>query len=187
MLKYLIMTQTLDQIDRTLENILDLLESEEPQDNVLAEQLYLKLEPQLEQKLDNYVGLIRFLENRRNFRLTEAERIKALAKQDNDRIKWLKGKLQSFMERREEELGRKGKKLEGKFCKVSLANNGGKPPVWIDERLNIDRLAEKYIYSAPQVDKNLLKEDAHKEGQIFDKKGQLIAQVMPKGKHLRFS
>ncbi len=39
------MIQTLDEIDRTLENILDLLDSEEPEDKAFAEELYSQLEP----------------------------------------------------------------------------------------------------------------------------------------------
>jgi len=182
-----IMTQTLDQIEQTLEKILDLLDSDDPEENALAEQFYQELEPKLEKKLDSYVGLIRFLENRKEFRLKEAERIKTLAKQDDNKLKFLKGKLLNFMERRAEELGSKGKKLEGKFCKISLANNGGKNPVWINDKLDADRLPEEYKFLSPSIDKHKLKEDAYKQGEIFDDKGQLIAKVMPKGKHLRFS
>ena len=91
------------------------------------------------------------------------------------------------MERRAEQLGAKGKKLEGKFCKISLVTNGGKPPVWINEKLSLDRFPNKYLTLKPELNKEQLKEDALAEGEILDDKGNLIAQVLPKGKHLRLS
>ncbi len=181
------MTQTLNDMDRSLEIILDLRASDDDLDLAKAEKLYSDLLPFLEQKIDNYVGFILKLENRKNFRLQEAKRITALAKQDESLINWLKEKLLNFMQRRVEQLGDKGKKLEGKLCKISLANNGGKQPIWINDRISIDCLPEKYIQTQTIVDTNLLKEDALANGEIKDDRGQLIAKVMPKGKHLRIS
>ncbi len=104
-------------------------------------------------------------------------------------------KLVGFLERREKQLGKKGKKLEGRFCKISLCNNGGKQPIWIQENLAVDRCPPIYVKKVLILDLEQLKEDAINYGEVLDDpagihfatRGEIIAKVMPRGKHLRIS
>ena len=176
---------TLYELETQLEEILEALESDDQAIKEKAEESLSQIILEIEQKLDGYVAVINKLKNQRDFGRAEAKRINALAEQDNNKVKWLTNKLVNFLERREEQLGKKGKKLEGKFCKVSLCTNGGKQPIWIKENLAVDRCPPIYVKKVIIVDLEQLKEDAINYGEVLDDRGQVIAQVMPRGKHIR--
>ncbi|MGH2412715.1 MAG: siphovirus Gp157 family protein, partial [Microcystaceae cyanobacterium] len=117
-------TETLNDLERELELILHYLESEAPEDRQVAEEVFRDFLPRLEKKIDGYVAAIQRLKARQDLRQAEANRIAALAKSDCQTVTWLTQKLQDFMENRVAELGeRKGKKLEGLYCRISLCNN----------------------------------------------------------------
>ncbi len=178
---------TLYELETQLEQILEELESDDPAIKEKAEESISQIILEIENKLDGYVAVINRLKNQRDFRRAEAKRINALAEQDNNKIKWLTHKLLDFLQRREEQLGAKGRKLEGMFCKVSLCNNGGKQPIWVEENLTVDRCPGIYVKQIITVDLDQLKEDAINYGEVLDERGQVIAKVMPRGKHLRIS
>ncbi len=178
---------TLHELETQLEEILEALESDDPAINEKAEESLSQIILEIENKLDGYVAVINRLKNKRDFRRAEAKRINALAEQDNNKVKWLTSKLVNFLERREEQLGDKGKKLEGRFCKVSLCNNGGKQPIWIKENLAVDRCPPTYIKKIKIIDLEKVKEDAINYGEVLDDRDQVIAKILPRGKHIRIS
>lgn len=181
-------SETLNELDSELELILEHLSSENPSDRTLAEEIFNRdFLPRLEKKIDSYVARIQHLKGQRDYRLSEAKRIEALAKSDDAKINWLTEKLLNFMENRVDKLTEKGKKLEGKLCKISLCHNGGKPSIWINPKLDVLDFPDDYLVEIPSLNLDKLKEEALEKGEIFDNQGQLLAKVMPKGKHLRIS
>jgi len=181
--------QTFDQLDEELQLLLEHLSSDDEEIRDLAEEIFSELIPQLEKKIDGYVAIIQKKKAHRDYRKTEAQRISKLAASDENVIDWLTEKLLGFMERRVEVLGEKGKKLEGMFSKISLCANGGKPSVWINRDLPTLDFPEEYVEFIPTLNTQKLAEDAiaSPEGEILDEKGQLLAKVMPKGRHIRIS
>ncbi|HAX79044.1 MAG TPA: hypothetical protein DCY88_25275 [Cyanobacteria bacterium UBA11372] len=181
--------ETLDELEQQLELITQYLGSEIPEDKAAAEAVFGELEPKIEKKIDGYVGRINCLKANRDFRQSEAKRIADLAKHDAAAIAWLTDKLLGFMERRVEQLGERGRKLEGKLSKVSLCNNGGKPQVWINSEIEIEEFPVDYVKRVPTLDSERLKEDAiaSPQGEIRDNNGRLIAKVLPRGRHIRLA
>lgn len=181
--------ETLDDLEKQLELLTQYLESDNSEEKAIASAIFEELEPVLEQKIDSYVAHINCLKANRDFRQSESQRIASLAKQDSTAITWLTDKLLGFMERRVEQLGERGRKLEGKLSKVSLCNNGGKPQVWINPELKPEEFPPSYRKLVPTLDTELLREDAvaSDTGEIYDSNGRLIAKLIPRGKHLRLT
>lgn len=181
--------ETLDDLEQQLELLIQYLESDNPEEKAIALAIFEELEPLLENKIDGYVARINCLKANRDFRQSEAKRIADLAKHDTAAIAWLTDKLLGFMERRMKQLGKRGRKLEGKLSKVSLCNNGGKPQVWINPELKAEEFPPSYVKLVPTLDTEQIREDAiaSNTGEIHDRNGRLIAKLMPIGKHLRFS
>lgn len=181
-------TETLDNLDRELELILQYLESDTPEEREIAEEVFQDFLPRLEKKIDSYVNAIGRIKARRDFRQAEANRIAALAKSDDQTITWLTQKLQNFMENRAAELSEKqGNKLEGLYCRISLCNNGGKPPIWVNPDLDLSDFPSDYIVPIPTLNTDKLKEDVLMQGEIKDSQGRLIAKVLSRGRHIRIS
>jgi hypothetical protein len=180
--------ETLDDLEEELDLIVEYLTSENPEELALANQIFeTELLPRLEAKIDGYITTINRKKASSDYRKTEAKRINNLAKTDDNSIKWLLEKLKVFMERRGEQLGEKGKRLEGKLCQVSLVNNGGKNPIWINEDLPISKFPDEYVLQIPTLDKEKLMEDVSNSdsGELIDEQGNILAKILPRGQHLR--
>ncbi|GFE72042.1 siphovirus Gp157 family protein [Chroococcus sp. FPU101] len=180
------MLETLYQLDEELELILDALESDDEQSKNFAEShLEEHLFPRIEEKIDLYTTAIRKYETQVKYQKEEAQRIQSLANTNETTVKWLKSKLQEFMERRFEQLGERGKKLEGKLSKVSLCLNGGLPPIWINPNLKEQDFPQEYLEYVPRLKRTELIDATINLGEIRDLQGRLIAKVMPRNYHLR--
>ncbi|MGB5593649.1 MAG: siphovirus Gp157 family protein, partial [Crocosphaera sp.] len=136
-------------------------------------------------KIDAYIKVIKWRESLIEYQENEAKRIRDLAYTNKQTVQWLKSKLQAFMEQRVEQLGDKGKRLEGKLSKVSLCNNGGRPSIWINPELTDEDYPEEYKETRVHIDRNKIAEDAINYDEVRDEKGTLIAKIMPRGKHIR--
>ncbi|MGH2414188.1 MAG: siphovirus Gp157 family protein, partial [Microcystaceae cyanobacterium] len=158
-----------------------------PSDKALAQEIFDHFLPRLEKKIDAYANAIRRLKARRDFRRVEAKRLTALANSDEASLNWLTDKLVNFMERRVEQLGERGKKLEGLYCRISLCHNGGQPSVWINPSLDVTDFPPDYIVQIPTVNSDKLKADVLAKGELKDSTGKLLAKVLPKGKHVRLT
>ena len=86
---------------------------------------FAEAESNLDEKTDNYIGLIRQKDLMRAARKEEIERLQMMNKQDERSAKFLKGRLQWVLER----LGRKS---AGKTRKATITVNGGKIPMEVD-------------------------------------------------------
>jgi Siphovirus Gp157 len=176
------LTETLTDLDAELAIVLEYPES-----------AFGELLPRLEEKIDSYVRIIKYRESLAAFQKAEAKRCEELARSNEATVRWLKSKLQIFMENRAEEMGdlatpalrSRGKKLEGKLSKVSLCLNGGKPPIWVNPELTEGDFPAEFVEYIPRLDKNALAEAAIISGELRDGAGTLIARVMPRGTHLK--
>ncbi len=178
-------TESLPQLEEELDLILAHLDSDNPEERQVAEEIFNKFLPRLESKIDAYIKVIKWRESLIEYQENEARRCEALAYSNKQTVQWLKSKLQAFMEQRVEQLGDKGKRLEGKLSKVSLCNNGGRPPIWINPELLPENYPEEYQEIRIHINRNKIAEEAINYDEVRDDKGTLIAKVMPRGKHIR--
>ncbi len=178
-------TESLPQLEEELELIIAHLDSDTPEEKEIAEEIFSDFLPRLESKIDAYIKVIKWRESLIEYQENEARRCEALANSNKQTVQWLKSKLQAFMEQRVEQLGDKGKRLEGKLSKVSLCHNGGRPPIWINPELPTENYPEEYKEIRVHLNRNKIAEDAINYDEVRDDKGTLIAKVMPRGKHLR--
>ena len=180
--------ETLDDLEDELVLIIEYLASDNPEELALAQTIFEdELLPRLETKIDGYIAAINRKKASSEYRKTEAKRINSLAKADDNTITWLMERLLGFMERRVAQLGDKGKRLEGKLCQISLVNNGGKLPIWINEELPLSKFPSEYVVQIPTLDREKLIEAVtnSETGELVDEQGNLLAKVLPRGQHLR--
>ncbi|MGK7879894.1 MAG: siphovirus Gp157 family protein, partial [Crocosphaera sp.] len=130
-------TESLPQLEEELELIIAHGDSDTPEEREVAEEIFNNFIPRLESKIDAYIKVIKWRESLIEYQESEAKRISDLAHTNKQTVQWLKSKLQAFMEQRVEQLGDRGKRLEGKLSIVSLCNNGGRPPIWINPELTL--------------------------------------------------
>ncbi len=181
-------SESLPQLEEELTLILQYLDSENPSERQVAEETFQDFLPRLESKIDAYIEVIKWREALAEYQESEAKRINALAHSNQQTVNWLKHKLQVFMETRVEQLGDKGKKLEGKLSKVSLCHNGGKPPIWINPELTKpEDFPPEYVEYRWYLDKTKLADEAIDYGEVRSSNGTLLAKVLPRGKHIRIS
>ena len=108
-----------------------------------------ELESDLENKVDNYAGLIACIRGRAKVRKEEAKRLADRARVDENAADGLCERLKYVFETRE--LGT----VETKRFRVSVAKNGGKAPLIIDEDAAIP---DEYTRIIKEPDKTLLRE-----------------------------
>ena len=178
-------TESLPQLEEELQLIIAHIDSDTPEEREVAEEIFNEFLPRLESKIDAYIKVIKWRESLIEYQENEARRCEALAYQNKQTVQWLKSKLQAFMEQRVQQLGDRGKRLEGKLSKDSLCNNGGRPPIWINPELTSEDYPEEYKETRVHIDRNKIAEDAINYDEVRDSQGTLIAKVMPRGKHLR--
>ena len=178
-------TESLPQLEEELELIIAHLDSDQPEEREVAEEIFNEFLPRLESKIDAYIKVIKWREFLIEYQENEARRCEALAHSNKQTVSWLKSKLQTFMEQRVKQLGDKGKRLEGKLSKVSLCNNGGRPPIWINPEILPENYPDEYQEIRIHINRNKIAEDAVNYDEVRDEQGTLIAKVMPRGKHLR--
>ena len=139
--------KTLFHINEDLLMLQDLLEGIEDDDAQVEEILkYLEgTQQELNQKLDNYAELIQELHARAEVRKQRAKEMQALAKADETLASRLKNTLKLFFEMH----GLKRQDTERH--RITLAKNGGKAPLLMNEILPED-LPEQYRKIAVTAD-----------------------------------
>jgi hypothetical protein len=85
------------------------------------------LSVEFDTKVDNFAGYVRMLETRAAGRTEEAERMKKLAKRDENNAEYLSNLLKGELQHREI------KKIETKRFKVSVVDNGGALPLHVSD------------------------------------------------------
>jgi hypothetical protein len=88
-------------------------------------------------------------------------------------------------------LGERGKKLEGSLYRVTLNHNGGKIPVKLNEQIGIERVPPEFIETTltHRIDTDKLRVylEQQESQQLLTETGEIIAQIMPRGRHIRIS
>ena len=134
-------------ISSELELILDaILEggADSPEAQQALESHLAGLDAALDDKADDYAGLIRSLELRSAARKTEADRMRALAKADEALAERLKDRLKEAMEA----CGRT--KIDTARFRLSVAGNGGKQP--LEVTATVEELGPDYTSTFVEVD-----------------------------------
>jgi len=109
----------------------------------------------LETKLDGYAALIRKCEARASARKEEARRLAELAKTDENKAARLKERLKYFFE------AQGLQKVETSRYKISLAVNGGKVPLLVDDNADwekIGSMSPDFVVTRVEPNKEALRE-----------------------------
>jgi hypothetical protein len=155
---------TLIEISRDLvqleEQLEDLIDNPEAQDEAIAEWLENigDTNSQRDRKLDNYAGLIQELQARADARRTESQRLQKRSQIDENKVKALKANLQRFFQAHEI------KTIETDRYRLTLAKNGGKAPMILDDVLGVD-IPEQFTYR--EIDRVAVREALDK-GEVLD-------------------
>ena len=105
------------------------------------------LDGQFHRKVDGYAAFIRELDHRAEIREGEAERLAKKARADARIASYLRDRLKAVFQ------DRGIKKLETDRFTVSIANNGGKLPIEVDET----DVPEKYLRFEPRMDREAIR------------------------------
>ena len=185
------MSETLAQLDDELVTLLQYLDSEAIEDRRVAEELLAELLPQLDKKIDSYMGVVSHYGDKIANIDREIIRLQTRKAIEQGKQDYLKNRLQAWLELRSDELGNKGKKVEGNLYKVSLVANGGKLSLELNKEIEISQIPSAFTTTTEitKLDTDKLREfmTANDVNTITTNSGQIIASLLPRGKHLRIS
>lgn len=139
-----------DEISQ-LNVLLDELDGDDTESKQLLTNWLEQLGEERDRKLDNYAALISELQAKAAVRKAEAKRLAELAAADEKRAQMLKERLEWFFS------VNKLKTVETTRYKLSLAKNGGKAPLILDESLSPTQLPEKFQKISVEVDKTAIR------------------------------
>jgi hypothetical protein len=126
-------------------------------------------------KIDDILCLIQSRKKWLQIRKEEADRLNKLIKKDENTIKFLNDYLLKHLEAQEIS------KLRTNKFNLTVANNGGKLPLWIDSKVNPKDLPKKYQNIIVEINKNAVR-FALEQGEDLE-----FAGFSERGKHLRIS
>ncbi|MCT7953364.1 siphovirus Gp157 family protein [Ancylothrix sp. C2] len=178
---------TLNELSEQLELAAAIIESDPtPENQRLAQGIVDEIIPQIESKIDAYTSVIKSKLELAETRKQRAKSIMELACSAEKTAYWLKQNLQSFLEQRVEQLGEKGKRLEGIESAVTLCKAGGKVPVQLPADLLPDDVPEEFRKVIVDIDTEALKEACRnsKTGTISHN-NKIIAAVKERSNYLR--
>ena len=114
-----------------------------------------------DRKLDGYAALISEMQARADVRKAEAKRMQELAATDENRARLLKARLKTFFETHDI------KTIETPRYKLTLAKNGGRAPLILDENLAVTSLPEHFQKVSIDADTTAIRE-ALEKGELLD-------------------
>lgn len=165
---------TLRDLDRLINDIMDVLVEEEPQDGLEAalEQALDRASAERVDKIEAICSLVKYLEKWGQVRQEESKRIAALGQSDLKKSLWLKDYLMRSLESHGE------KNVRTTSYNIAITANGGKQA--LELLVDAEKLPPEYqcIEYKPNND------ELRKALQRGDDLGQ-IAKLVPKGQHLR--
>lgn len=132
--------RTLFSISDDLEKLNDLLDEvgDDSQQQILINDWFEQLGNERDRKLDSYASLISEMIGRSAIRKAEAQRLMELVATDENRAKLLRDRLKWFFETHDL------KTIETARYRLSLAKNGGKAPLIMDESVPVTTLPEQF-------------------------------------------
>ena len=117
--------------------MLDETDGDTQQQELIA-QWFEQLGTERDRKLDGYAALITEMTARAEIRKAEAKRLTELAAADESRARLLKDRLKWFFELHQL------KTVQTNRYKLSVAKNGGKAPLILDESVPVTQLPEQF-------------------------------------------
>lgn len=168
-------SRTLFSISDDLEKLNELLDecADDTEQKQLLEDWLEHLGDERDKKLDAYAALITEMQARAEVRKGEAKRLMELAAADENRAKLLKDRLKWFFETHNL------KTLETSRYKLSLAKNGGKAPLVIDQSVLVSRIPERFQKVSVDFDTAAIR-DALERGERLN-----FAQLGERGTSMR--
>ena len=132
--------RSLFNISEDLEKLNDLLDGagDDAEQQEIISQWLDSVGEERDRKLDGYAALISEMQARADVRKAEAKRMQELATTDDNRARLLKDRLKAFF------LTHDLKTVNTNRYKLTLAKNGGKAPLILDENLAVTQLPEHF-------------------------------------------
>ncbi len=157
--------RTLFSIGEDLERLNELLDDcgDDAQQQELISHWLEQTGAERDKKLDGYCALITEMQARAEVRKAEAKRLAELAAADESRARLLKDKLKTFFE------SHGIKTVQTPRYKLSLAKNGGKAPLILDDSVSATQLPEQF--QKVSIDPNTA----------------AIREALERGEHLEFA
>lgn len=167
--------RTLFTISDDLEKLNELLDDcgDNAQQQELIAQWFETLGTERDRKFDNYCALVVEMTSRAAARKAEAQRLMELAASDENRAKMLKDRLKWFFQTHNL------KTLDTDRYRLSLAKNGGRQPLILDESVPVTQLPERFQKVSIDPDTTAIR-DALERGERLD-----FAQLGERGTSLR--
>ena len=167
----------LDARLQELESLIDSIDSTEipaELESAIAEILVERDETNLDYltKIDNIIGIIQDRKHWIKIRKLEIERLQKLIKADENTVQWLSDYLLNHLESKDL------KKVRTNRFNLSVATNGGKKPVVIDD-VSVDEIPQEYHKVSVSLDKQKIRK-ALESGEKLD-----FAHLEERGQHLR--
>ena len=125
-------------------------------------------------KLDGYCNLLRQLDGEVAVAKAEAEQYQMKARTRENRIKFLKGRLQQHLERT-----KRTKVQTATGRTIAIQTNGGNPPVVLDPGLTPDLLPEQFVKVVRTIDTDAIRDELKAGGEVPG------ARLGDRGTHLR--
>ena len=144
-------SEDLEKLNTLLDEVGDDAEQQE-----LIQQWFETLGEERDRKLDGYAALISEMQARADVRKAEAKRMQELATTDENRARLLKARLKTFFETHDI------KTIETPRYKLTLAKNGGRAPLILDENLAVTSLPEHFQKVSIDADTAAIREALEK-------------------------
>ncbi len=139
---------TLYQITDDFLRLLELAQDPEVDPDVIKDTLD-GIQGELEDKADSYAVVIKELEAEEAKFQAEITRLTKTKKKITENIEKVKENLLAAL------IATENRKLTTEHFKFSVAKNGGKNPMWLDD---IEKIPKEYILQKPEVDKEKIRE-----------------------------
>ena len=167
--------RSLFNISEDLEKINELLDEvgNDTEQQEIISQWFETLGEERDRKLDGYAALISEMQARADVRKAEARRMQELAATDENRARLLKARLKTFFETHDI------KTIETPRYKLTLAKNGGRAPLILDENLAVTSLPEHFQKVSIDADTAAIR-DALERGETLE-----FAQLGERGTSMR--
>ena len=167
----------LDARLQELEKLVDSIDGEEipsELESAIANILVERDETNLDYltKIDNIIGIIQDRKHWMQVRKLEIERLQKLIKTDENTVRWLSNYLLNHLESKDL------KKIRTNRFNLSVAANGGKKPVIIDD-VSVEEIPQEYQKVSLSLDKKKIRQ-ALESGEKLD-----FARLEERGQHLR--
>ena len=175
--------RTLFEITKELEVLNEIIESIDDLDEETKQQLSTEIdnlfqdkeisESDFNNKIDSYLALLQSCKYWSQIRKQELDRIKKLVDTDEKTVEFLTQRLKDVFE------SRNIKKVKTTKFNLTIAKNGGKPPIEIDEDIDLNTLPDAFKSITIEIDKKAIRQ-ALECGEVLD-----FANFSERGTHLR--